>query len=149
MRDRPEPVEYGPVWALMRFPWRDGIRVRPQASLRLSCILFQASYTCILRLLPVPPGQSCLDKFSTEIRAIGQDHIAHGAPVSVFTEDLDRDFLAVGEGRRELLGFLAAGLFLLRAVDAVESDALSLAVVEHVNGVSVDHADDLAGEGGS
>ena len=139
MRDRPEPVEYGPVWALMRFRWRDGIRVRPQASLRLSCILFQASYTCILRLLPVPPGQSCLDKFSTEIRAIGQDHIAHGAPVSVFTEDLDRDFLAVGEGRRELLGFLAAGLFLLRAVDAVESDALRVLVVQNFEGVAVVH----------
>ena len=51
--------------------------------------------------------------------------------------------------RGELLRFLAVGLFLLRAVDAVESDALSLAVVEHVNGVSVDHADDFSGEGGS
>lgn len=67
--------------------------------------------------------------------------------MAVLTEDLDRHFLAVGEGRRELLGLLAVSLFLLRTVDAVESDALSLAVVEHVNGVSVDHAADLAGEG--
>lgn len=46
--------------------------------------------------------------------------------MAVLTEDLDRDFLAVSERRRKLLGLLAVGLFLLRAVDAVESDALSL-----------------------
>jgi len=46
----------------------------------------------------------------------------------------------------ELLGSVAECLALLRAVNAVQPDALALAVVQHRDGVAVRHAHDLAGE---
>ena len=45
-------------------------------------------------------------------------------------------------------GARAAGLALLRAVDPVEADTFSMAVVQNFDGVAVEDGDDLAGEVG-
>ena len=49
--------------------------------------------------------------------------------MAILAEHVDRDFLAVDETRRELLGRLAEGLALLRAVDAAQTDPFKLTIV--------------------
>ena len=60
---------------------------------------------------------------------------------------LDGDFSPEGEGRGSLLGFLAVGLALLRAINAAVADAFSVVVVQDFEGVAVEDPDDGAGEG--
>ena len=59
---------------------------------------------------------------------------------------LERDFLAEGQVRSGVLGVVALGLALLRTVDAVETDALRVLVVQDFDGVAVKYGDDGAGE---
>jgi hypothetical protein len=59
------------------------------------------------------------------------------------TVSLDRNVFAEGESRGGVLGLLAVGLALLRAVDATQTDAFSVAVVQDFNGVDVEDGDYL------
>ena len=59
---------------------------------------------------------------------------------------LDRHVLPEGEVRGGLLGSLAEGLALLRAVDATEADTFRVLVVQDFEGVAVEDGDDRAGE---
>lgn len=45
-----------------------------------------------------------------------------------------------------MLGILPIGLPLLRAVDAMESNAFGVLVVQNFDGIAVEDGDDLAGE---
>lgn len=63
------------------------------------------------------------------------------ALVLVVAVRLDRDFFSQGEVRR---GVLAIGLAFLGAVDAAESDAFSMVVVQYLDGVAVENRDDGA-----
>jgi hypothetical protein len=63
-----------------------------------------------------------LDEFLVEIHATGQDHIPNGALVLFVTIGVDGDFLPEGKGRGGVLGVVAVGLPLLRAVDSAEAD---------------------------
>ena len=111
--------------------------------------LFEDSQPHILRVLPIPPREARPEQCSADVRSIGQHDIRHRAPMAILSEYSDRDFLAMDERRCELLGLLAEGLALLRTVDATQSDAFSLAIVEYIKGVAVENADDAAGEVGS
>jgi len=59
---------------------------------------------------------------------------------------VDTDFLPKHHLGRELLGLGAEWLTLLRAVNSVQPDLLSPAVVQDLDGVSVGHTNDAAGE---
>jgi len=75
---------------------------------------------------------------------VRQEHIGHGASISVPAHGNDRHGLAKGE--RELLGLRAERLALLGAVDAVQADLLAAAVVKNGDAVAVGDAEVLAGE---
>ena len=70
-----------------------------------------------------PPGPPLFDKRMIDVGAIRQEHICKSSPVLVLTVSLERDFLAKNQGRGGLLGLLAVGLALFRAVDTTEADA--------------------------
>lgn len=59
---------------------------------------------------------------------------------------MQRDFFAEHEGRGGVLGLLPIGLFLLRAVNAVEPDTLGFPGVQYVDRIAVEDGDDGAGE---
>jgi len=70
---------------------------------------------------------------------IGQKHIGKGASVLILAECLmKRDFLSEGEIRGGLLRSLTEGLAFLWAVDAVETDAFGVVVVQDFEGVAVE-----------
>jgi hypothetical protein len=50
--------------------------------------------------------------------------------MAILAEHLDRDFLAMDESKRKLLGLLAEGLAFLRAIDAAQSDTFRPLVVQ-------------------
>ena len=58
---------------------------------------------------------------------------------------LDGDFLPEGEVRDGVLGVVAVGLALLRAVDPAETDVFGLLVVQNLDRVAVEDGDDGAG----
>jgi len=61
------------------------------------------------------------DEFLIETHPIRQDYIPYGALVFIVAVGFDGDFFPKGEVRGGVLGPLAVGLALLRAVDAVRS----------------------------
>ena len=128
-------------------PRRHLLRISPQAFLRLSrCLLQSFKLRISWRISPIPPAPALLDEFLIEIHAIGQEHISQGALVLVMAVGLDRHVLPEGEVRGGLLGSLAEGLALLRAVDATEADTFRVLVVQDFEGVAVEDGDDRAGE---
>jgi len=89
-----------------------------------------------------PSSTNCRVRFLP----FGQDHLANSAPVLVLAACLKFDFFPKGEIRGGLLRSRAVGLAFLRAVDAVEADALRVVIVQDFDGVAVEDGDDLAGE---
>ena len=87
-----------------------------------------------------------LDEFLIEAHPIRQEHITKGALVLVVTVSLDGDVLPKDEVRGGVLGIVAKGLAFLRAVDAVESDALRALVVQDFESVAVKDSDEGASE---
>ena len=87
-----------------------------------------------------------LDKVLFQVHPIGQHHVPKGALVFVLAVGLDGDFLPKGKLRGGVLGFLAVGLALLRAVDAVQADTFGVVIVQDFERVAVEDGDDLAGE---
>ena len=77
---------------------------------------------------------------------IGQRHIGKGAPALVVAVGLDRDLFPKGEVSGGVLGFLAEGLLLLRAVDPTEAEAFIMVPVQDFDGIAVEHGDDSSGE---
>ena len=59
---------------------------------------------------------------------------------------LEHDIFAKNELRCCLLRSLAERLGFLRAVDAIQADALGLLILQDFDGVAVDHRDDDGGE---
>ena len=82
-----------------------------------------------------------LDEFLIKVHPIWQDHPANGVRVLVVAMSLDHDFFSKDEDRGGLLRFLAVGLALLRAVDAIEADASRALVVEDFEGVAAEDGD--------
>jgi hypothetical protein len=83
-----------------------------------------------------------------DVGAIGEKHISNGATVLILPECLKLDFLPEGEGRGGVLGVVAVGLALLRAVDAAEADVFRKLVVQNFERVAVEDGDDGADEVG-
>ncbi len=75
-------------------------------------------------------------------------HLTHRAPIAVTIQDVHGDGLPGDQRGRELLGPLAEHLPLFRAVNAVQSDAFALALVQHRDGVAVCHSHHATGEVG-
>jgi hypothetical protein len=78
---------------------------------------------------------------------IGQDHVSNGALIFVVTVGLDGDVLPEGEVRDGVLGIVAIGLALFRAVDPAVADVFGLLVVQNLDRVAVEDGD--GGAGGS
>ena len=76
---------------------------------------------------------------------IGQDQVSNGVPVFVVTVGLDGDVLPEAEVSDGVLGIVAVGLALLRAVDPAEADVFGLLVVQNLDRVAVEDGDDGAG----
>jgi len=55
-------------------------------------------------------------------------------------------FFPKNQRGRSLLGSMAVSLALLRAVDAVESDAFGVVIVQDFDSVAIEHGDDGAGK---
>ena len=89
----------------------------------------------VARPRTTPAVRSC--KFMIPYAAIGQDHIADGAHIAVTIHEPHGDSVAEHQLRCELLGLPTERLPLLRAVDAVQSDTLAFALVQHRNGVAI------------
>ena len=53
--------------------------------------------------------------------------------MAILAEHMNRNFLAVDERRGELLRLLAEGLAFLRTVDAAQTDAFRLTIVQDVD----------------
>lgn len=68
------------------------------------------------------------------------------ANLAVFAECLERDFFPKDKCRGRLLGARAVGLALLWTINAFESNAFWVVVMQDFNGVAVEDTDDLAGE---
>ena len=112
-------------------PRRHRSWISPQAFPLLSCFLFQSfQHRIPWRILPIPPAPPLLHEFLSQVRSIGQKHSPKGASVLVVAMCLDGDCLPEGEVRGGVLGVVAVGLALLRAVDAAQADAFSAVAVQ-------------------
>ena len=77
-----------------------------------------------------------------DVSAIGQEDISKGAPILVLAVCLERDRLTKNQRWRSLLGSIAVSLALLGAVDAVETDAFRMVIVQDFDGVAVGRVPD-------
>jgi hypothetical protein len=93
------------------------------------------------------PGETLRDKDLIERTAIGQYHPGHEAAEIVARFRLDGDGLALGEIRRAAGGAGVKRLVGLGAIDAVQTDADLLAVVEYGEGIAVCDGGDKGLEG--
>ena len=131
-------------------PRRHRLWISPQALLRVSCILLQPFKDRISRrIFPILPTPALLYEFLIDVHSIQQEHVSKGARVLVLAVGLDGDLFPKGEGRGSVLGVVAVGLALLRAVDAAQTDTFMVLVVQDFDGVAVNYPDYSSDEVGS
>ena len=78
----------------------------------------------VRRIPPVPPREPRSDQLVIQAPPVWQEYHAHGAPIAVTIHNLHGDGLGKDKAGYELLGTLAEGLPLFRAVDAAQPDDL-------------------------
>jgi len=84
-----------------------------------------------------------------DVGAIQQQHIGNRASILVMAEYLERHLCTEHKLRRSLFRVVPVDLAILRAVDAAETDAFRLSIVQEFDGVVVEKCYDRAGEIGS
>jgi hypothetical protein len=98
------------------------------------------------RVFPIPPAPAVFDQRVIDVGAIGQTHIGKGTSKLVAAVRLEEDFFPKHHRGGRLLGLMAVGLALLRAVDAAQADAFRVSGVEDFEGIAVEDPDDEARE---
>jgi hypothetical protein len=73
-----------------------------------------------------------------DVGPIGQQHVGEGASSLVSAVRLEDDFFSKHQRGCRLLGLMAVRLALLRAVDAAQTDAFRVSVVEDFEGIAVE-----------
>ncbi len=113
------------------------MRISPQPEPCNPCFLLQVTQALVIGIPPIHPRESCSDQLVIQAPPVWQEYHAHRAPVAIPIHDLHCDGSAEDQRGRELLGSVAERLTLLRAVDAMQPDALALAAVHDGDGVAV------------
>jgi hypothetical protein len=80
-----------------------------------------------------------------DVGPIGQTHISKDAPGPIAAVRLQEDFFSNHHLGRRLLSLMAVWLTLLRAVDATQTDAFRVLLVQNVKNIPVRDGDDKDG----
>jgi len=125
------------------------VRISPQSPLGGPCFSFQPLEGHITEsIVPIPPRETGGHELVVKVLAIGEQDIAECAPVPIPAVCLHGHVPTEHQLRRELLGLRAVGLSLLRAINPIEPDLLSRAVVQDLDGITVRDPDHAPGEVG-
>ncbi len=132
---------------LPKLPRRHWLCTSPQSYFRVPRYILQDLQCIILwAVFSVPPGISGLDELPVQALSIREDHFSDSPAVAVVAFYYYSDDFPEGQVGCEPFGLLSVGLFLLRAVDAVQADALGFAVVQDIDRISIHNTDNSAGE---
>jgi len=111
---------------LSPLPRRDGIRIRPQATLGRSRFLLQPLQLCVAGVPSKPPSETLSPKLVVDFRAVSLVDIGDGAPVFVCTaRDDSQSFLANNFGE-EFFGFPSKRLIAFWRIDAIQAQGQPL-----------------------
>ena len=95
--------------------------------------------------MPIPPTPAVFDQRVIDVGPIGQTHIGKNASRPIAAVRLEENFFPQHHLGRRLLGLMAVRLTFLRAVDATQTDAFGVLLVQDVKSIAVKDGDDEAG----